>query len=84
MNTDLLKRIEKLEKMIQDLSSSNTIPLSFDQALKGRGFLVSIGNTGTAPTQVINTSGATATVPAQPSGTIAIMVKGTTYNLLYK
>lgn len=40
-NQQLIKRIESLEREIQNLKNSDTIPYEIDSAFKGRGFLKS-------------------------------------------
>lgn len=93
VNELMQKQIDDLRSEIDSLKSSTKIPLAIDQALQGRGFVKAIGvqgvptssgTVGVANTQTIVTSGPTATVPAQPSGTISITIKGVIYNLLFQ
>lgn len=81
---ELQKQIDVLTKRLDELSNSVFIPYSVEQAFKERlGSVQAIGK-GTATTQTIDTSGATAVVPAQPSGTIKVKYKEAIYELLYK
>jgi len=86
---ELLKtRVAELENFVSLLKNSSTIPLEIDQSFKDRfatGLLKFTG-TGVATTQNINLSGdpQLITVPAQPTGTVGILVGGAAYNILYK
>lgn len=91
MNDDqlnsLIKRISDLENIVSSLRNSASIPRDIQTALTTRlAFISSSGTTGTANTQSVSvpSTPTNITVPAQPSGTIAITVKGTVYNVLYK
>lgn len=84
-DNELFARVEALEQAMADLHSGNTIPLWLDQALTGRGFLKSTsGGTGSFGTQNIPvTGGIVQNIPAQPSGTVSLTIRGVVYNLLY-
>lgn len=78
---------EELEKVLDVLSRADSIPRDIENALRERLQIISSsGTAGSATTQNIGLTGnpQTITVPAQPSGTIAITVGGVTYNVLYK
>lgn len=83
-----LDDIEEIRNKIESLYSSSTIPRDVETAFKERlgGVITSTGTTGSATTQSVSVPSVPTniTVPAQPSGTIAIVVNGTTYNVLYK
>lgn len=84
----LQKQIDVLQKKLDTLANSSTIDRNVETAFTerlGSTFLTTTG-TGTATTQsvAVNTVPTTITVPAQPSGTLTVTFKGTTYNLLYK
>lgn len=81
---DLQRQINELKLRLDNLGNYAAIPLEVQNAfalripgLKATGF-------GTFGTQTIDTSGATADVPAQPSGTIKVNIEGVTYELIYK
>jgi hypothetical protein len=82
----LLQRIEKMEREIQNLKRSATIPRDVETAFSERLGSLGAKGTGTATTQTIQLTGNAQdiTVPAQPSGTLQVTFKNTTYNLLYK
>ena len=83
-------RIIKLEELMNK-RNSNQIQLPLDEMSKAvlnqsAGILQKNG-TGTFGTQVVNVSGGgggTVTVPAQPSGTLAVISGGVIYQLLLK
>ena len=91
MNPDLKQlndRIEKLEKLVGNLSHSSSIDRNVETAFTER-----LGNTfpkatglGSASTQsiTINTTPKTITVPAQPSGTVKVLINGVVVELLKK
>lgn len=68
-NTQLLQRIDKLEKEIQSLKNSDSIPYEIDSALKGRGFLKT-GKIDTPPGEWYNNSGFLGGNPDVQSGAI--------------
>lgn len=90
MEADIIyiqKQLNDLQKRLDSLASSTTIDRNVETAFVerlGNTFIAPTG-TGTAATQnkAINTTPTTITVPAQPSGTLVVKYKGTTYNLLY-
>ena len=91
MNPDLKQlndRIEKLEKLVGNLSRSSSIDRNVETAFTERlsNAFPNITGTGSASTQNVSvpSTPTSITVPAQPSGTLAIKYKGSTYNLLYK
>lgn len=91
MNEDqlnsLIKRIGDLENIVFSLRNSASIPRDVQTAFTTRlAFPSSSGKTGTANTQsvAVASTPTNITVPAQPSGTVAFTIKGTTYNLLYQ
>lgn len=90
MNPDiqfLQKQIDDLQKKINQFSNSSTIDRNVETAFGERltSTFMAPSGTGVAGTQnkAINTTPTVITVPAQPSGTLTVVFKGTTYNLLY-
>jgi hypothetical protein len=87
---ELKSIIEDVQNKIQSLENSSTIGRDIETALRERlqisQYPTSTGITGSATTQSISIASTPTniTVPSQPSGTIPIVVNGTTYNLLYK
>lgn len=84
----LQKQILDLQKKLDNLGNSSALDRNVETAFAerlGNTFIAPTG-TSTAATQNIsvNTTPTTITVPAQPSGTLTVTYKGTTYNLLYK
>lgn len=79
---------EQLNELMEFMKEKKRQQISFplDEASRGAlgGDVFPTGATGGYGTQVINTSGATAEVPAQPSGTVTVTIDGTDYNLVYK
>ena len=84
----LQQQIDELKQKIENLYRSSTIDRNVETALIER-----LGNTfpsatgiGSATTQSVSvpSTPTNITVPAQPSGTLTVTYKGTTYNLLYK
>lgn len=82
-NENLLKRIEDIERRL-DQRDINQIQLPLDSIsidVLGQSIAIPLPGGPVYPTQIINTSGATAVVPAQPTGTLKITIKGKTYNI---
>ena len=81
MNEDLIRRIEKLETFIENMQSSNKIPLSIDQSLRGRfGFLKVSTKAASSEDVSINEAGAaTKTVLDNPDGYLEIVIASVTY-----
>lgn len=89
MNQDIQfiqKQIDGLQRQLDSLKSSSTIDRNVETAFIERLGTISVSGTSTATTQniLIPATPATITVPAQPSGTLTVTYKGSTYNLLYK
>lgn len=87
MNPDisqLNKRITDLETKLANFYRSASIERNVETALSERLAIPSVIGTDVANTQNINLTGApeTITVPAQPSGTLTVIFRGTKYNLL--
>lgn len=84
----LQKQINDLQTILDGLSNSSTINRNIETAFTERlnGTFIAPTGTSTAPTQSISVPSVptTITVPAQPSGTLTVVYKGITYNLLYK
>lgn len=100
MNTqELENKVNQLESQLDAmrdvfnmLSQSSSFPRDVETAIRQRLFpsgatpVSSTGVPGAATTQniSINSTPATITVPAQPTGTVPLIVGGLTYNILYK
>jgi hypothetical protein len=83
MNPDLEKRISDLEKTVNNLMSSSMFPLEVQNSILQRIGSLSATGLGIAGTPSVETAFPFA-VPANPSGTLAVVYKGQTFNLLYK
>lgn len=84
---DAMQAIDDLRTAFDMLSNSSTIPRDIENALRERlGLISGAGGTGSYPTQSISIASTptSISVPSQPTGTIAIIIGGTTYNVLYK
>lgn len=85
----LENRIKELENILNN-KRIQQISFPLDDTSKiiiqDRLNTVSTNGTGSATTQNINLTGnaQTITVPAQPTGTLKLVVNGTTYEILYK
>jgi len=85
----LENRIKELENILNN-KKIQQISFPLDDTSKiiiqDRLNTVSTNGTGSATTQNINLTGnaQTITVPAQPTGTLKLVVNGTTYEILYK
>lgn len=85
----LENRIKELENILNN-KKIQQISFPLDDTSKiiiqDRLNTVSTNGTGSATTQDINLTGnaQTITVPAQPTGTLKLVVNGTTYEILYK
>lgn len=88
MTPDQLKMLQDTSFIVQALLNSGTFPIEVINAISARiNFIQGTGSAaGSALTQnvVVSSTPTTIVVPAQPSGTIPVIYKGTTYNLLYK
>lgn len=85
----LYKELDTLKQKIDNFYRSSTIDRNVETAFVERlGLGNGLSGTGTvsAGTQSIHIAATPAdiTVPAQPSGALTVVYKGTTYNLLYK
>lgn len=85
----LKREVAELKAWKASLENTSKIPYSFDTAFRDRfhiDFKLEGVTTGTASTTDIDLTGnaETITVPAQPSGTLSVSFKGTTYELLVK
>lgn len=86
---NLQNRIKELENILNN-KKIQQISFPLDDISKiiiqDKLSTVSTNGTGSATTQNINLTGnaQTITVPAQPTGTLKLVVNGTTYELLYK
>ncbi len=86
MQPDLQKQIDQLKIEIENLKRSFSIPREVETA-----FIERLGLTNTLKSSGIGSAGNTIVIsafpfnlPANPSGTVAVNVNGTIYNLLYK
>lgn len=85
----LENRIKELENILNN-KKIQQISFPLDDTSKiiiqDRLNTVSTNGTGSATTQDISLTGnaQTITVPAQPTGTLKLVVNGTTYEILYK
>lgn len=83
----LQNTVDELVLAISQLGQANMIPrdieTAFTQRLGTDQALSSTGTTGAAGTPVVYAA-FPVTVPANPSGTLPIVVKGITYNVLLK
>lgn len=81
--------LAKLQQDFQNLKDATSIPKDVQDALTTRLGLTSLTNliaktgTGTAGSTVVYNA-FPVTVPANPSGTLTVKVKGVTYNILLK
>lgn len=86
LSNDLMVIVNQFNSLL----SSHTIPREVETAIRERLSFSSVvsspGTTGSAATQVVNVPSVPVniTVPAQPSGTVAMTINNVTYNLLYK
>lgn len=85
----LYAELANLKQKIDNLSHSSTIDRNIETALTerfGLDFKIIGTGTGSASTQSVSvpSTPTNITVPAQPSGTLTVTYKGTTYSLLYK
>ena len=91
-NNDFIKRlIDRIEKLEQEVSrrSQNQIQIPLDEMSKnvlGQNMVILSTGTGTFGTQSITVSSTpqTFTVPAQPSGTVKVLINGVVVELLKK
>ncbi len=86
LNENLITRIEKLEQALLR-RNQNQIQTPIDEMSKvnlaNEVGVPSIGS-GTFGTQTVSVVGGAVVVPAQPSGTVKVKVKGVTVELLKK
>jgi hypothetical protein len=84
--TELKKEIQELKAWKRSLESSHSIPVEIDQAFRDRlGGSSELEVTGTgSPASTSSYSSFNVVVPANPSGTLKVLVDGTLYELLYK
>ena len=77
------EKLNDLQSQLDLLKSSSTIPRDVETAFIERLAGLSATAMGTAGNTVSN-SAFPVVVPANPSGTLAVLYKGQVYNLLYK
>lgn len=80
---ELEARIRVLEAKINAMSDYSTRTVEQDNAVVGRGFARGTGTLGTYPHTTYGGAG-TYDVPSQPSGTVTMIINGTSYKIPYQ
>lgn len=82
------KEFDDMKRFIESMKSSFSLPFDVQSAITERinPIFGTGGGTGTATTQSVNVSSTPSSinVPSQPSGTIPLVYKGVTYNVLFQ
>lgn len=84
MNEEILQRLEKLEQWVES-KKQNQLTYPLDEISKNLVLnQIGTGSFGTQTVSVTGGGGGTVSVPAQPSGTLKVIVNGTVRELLVK
>lgn len=86
---DIQEQIDALNKRLDDYQMSSTLDQDFESAIRERlgydsAFIKQATSTYGTQNITVPAGGSTFAVPAQPTGTITISIKGVTYNIPYQ